>query len=322
MDYEALMKSAITPADGDTAAVERLLSIEQADVPRFWEPDSGAEVVTVPVDGAEIRVFHMKPGRPVARRPILFAPGWGTTPPGWYDLTRALHGRAELYFLETREKASARILDRRTDMGVSQSSRDIARAIDFLGLSGRDFVLMGACWAGAQVLQGLIDRSLSAPTVLVGDPMHTLWFSKWLLRWVAPLLPTATLSLLRPFFVKGMLGDMKEPVQKARAYDFVYSADLWKWKKSAEAARDFELHGALGGVRDEVFVFNGTADKVHDPTHYPRIASELPRGRFLYTPTIESRRELLFGAVALEFAKVAASDGLPRSLARFERRIR
>jgi hypothetical protein len=115
---------------------------------------------------------------------------------------------------------------------------------------------------------------------------------------------------------------MKEPVQKARAYDFVYSADFWKWKKSAEAARDFELHGALGGVRDEVFVYNGTADKVHDPVHYPRIAAELPRGRFLFAPTVESRRELIMGAVTLEFAKVSGADGVPPSLAGYERRVR
>ncbi|MCX7031205.1 MAG: alpha/beta hydrolase [Spirochaetes bacterium] len=322
MDNEALFSAAITPSDGDRAAVEQILSAEQPDAPRFWEPGGGGEAITVPVDGAEIRVYHAKPARPVARRPILFVPGWGTNPQGWFDLTKAVHGRAELYYLETREKASSRILDRRTDMGMSQSARDIGDAIGFLGLSARDFLLLGACWGAAQVLQGLVDRSISAPTVLVGDPMHTLWFSKWLLRWVSPVFPTAALKLVRPLFVKAMIGDMKEPVQKTRAYDFVYSADFWKWQKSAEAAKDFELYGALGGVRDEVFVFNGTSDKVHDPVHYPRLAGELPRGRFLHVPTVESRRELLFGAVALEFAKVSAADGVPPSLARFEKKVR
>ena len=76
----------------------------------------------------------------------------------------------------------------------------------------------------------------------------------------------------------------------------MYGADFWKWKKSAEAARDFELYGTLAAVRGEVFVLNGTADKVHDPADYPRMAAEMPRGRFLFTPTVESRRELLLGA--------------------------
>jgi pimeloyl-ACP methyl ester carboxylesterase len=324
MGNEARFAAAITPRDGDREAVERLLSIEQPDAPRFWEPDGGArvgtEVLTVPVDGAEIRVYRVTPARPIARRPIVFVPGWGTNPPGWFDFYKAVHGRAELYYLETREKATSRILDRHTDMSVSQAARDISGALDTLGLTRRDFVLAGACWGGAQVLKGMLDGHLRAPTVVLQDPMHRLWFSRWVLRWVSPLVPLPLLHVLRPIIVKSMLGDMKEPVQKARAYAFVYGADFWKWKKSAEAAKDFELYGALGGIRDEVFVLNGTADKVHDPVHYPRMAAELPRGRFLFAPTVESRRELLLGAVALEFAKVSAVDGVPPSLAGFERR--
>jgi pimeloyl-ACP methyl ester carboxylesterase len=321
-DNEELFGAAITPREGDRDAVDRLLSVEQPDAPQFWEPGGGGDVITVPVDGAEIRVYHVKPDRPVARRPIVFVPGWGTNPPGWFDFYKAVHGRAELYYLETREKASSRILDRRTDMSVRQAARDISRALDTLALARRDFVLAGACWGAAQVLQGMIDGHLRAPTAVLQDPMHRLWFSRWILRWVSPLVPLPLLHVLRPILAKALLGDMQEPVQKARAYAFVYDADFWKWKRSAEAAKDFELHGALAGVRDEVFVLNGTADKVHDPVHYPGIAAELPRGRFLFMPTVESRRELLLGAAALEFAKVFAADGVPPSLAGFERRVR
>ncbi len=318
---QELCGAAIVPAPGDQAAVDRLLSVEQTDAPRFWEPGNG-EAITVPVEGAEIRVYHTRPEQPVGRRPIVFVPGWGTNPPGWFDFYKALHGRAEMYYLETREKASSRILDHRTDMGVGQAARDIGRALGALGLDGRDFVLAAACWGGAQVLKGLIDGRLAAPTILVQDPMHRLWFPRWVLRWVSPLVPLPLLHVLRPIIANALLGDMKEPTQKARAFAFVYGADFWKWKKSAEAARDFELYGTLSAVRREVFVLNGTADKVHDPADYPRMAAEMPRSRFLFTPTVESRRELLLGAVALEFAKVAASDGLPPSLARFERRVR
>lgn len=326
MDHESLLAAALVPRDGDREAVDRLLSIEQPDAPRFWEPGgaaaAGAETLAVPVDGAEIRVYRMTPPRPAARRPIVFVPGWGTNPPGWFDFYKAVHGRAELWYLETREKASSRILDRRTDMSVAQAARDISRALELLGLAGRDFVLAAACWGAAQVLKGMIDGHLHAPTVVLQDPMHRLWFPRWVLRWVSPVVPLPLLRVLRPILAGAMLGDMKEPVQKARAYAFVYDADFWKWKKSAEAARDFELHGALGGVRDEVLVLNGTADKVHDPVHYPRIAAELPHGRFLFTPTVESRRELLLGTIALELAKVPAADGPPASLARFERSVR
>jgi hypothetical protein len=69
-------------------------------------------------------------------------------------------------------------------------------------------------------------------------------------------------------------------------------------------------------------VVNGTADKVHDQRHYPRIARELPGGRFLYVPVDEAHRERMFAAVALEFARRSSADGLPASLAGFEKKVR
>lgn len=321
MSDAGLLAAALEPHPGDREAVDALLAEADPATPSLEAPGT-AEVRWIPVEGAEIRVFHATPPRPAAVRPIVFVPGWGTDPAGWQDFVKAVWGKAELYYLETREKSSSRILDRRTDMGIGRSARDVTDAIAALGLPGRDFVLAAACWGSAIVLKGMIDGHLSAPTVIVGDPMHTLWFPKWILRWVSPLIPAASLRLLRPVFVRSLLGDMREPTQKARATSFVYGADLWKWKKSAEAVRDFELYGSLAAVRDELYVLNGTADKIHDPVDYPRMCRELPRGRFLFMPADESRRELLFGAAALELARCAAASGLPSSLARFERPVR
>ena len=250
-------------------------------------------------------------------------PGYGATPEGFQDFYAALRDKAELFYIETREKSSSRITGRPADMSVSRNARDIQQALSHLGLAAsRDFVLVAPCWGASIVLHGLIERSLDAPTVLVADPMHTLWFPKWVLRYVSPLLPSPVLLALRPFIARSMLGDMQEPTQKLRAYAFVYRADVWKWKKAAEAARDFELFGRLSGIDREVFVLNGTRDKIHDQRQYPRIAREMPRGRFISMPTDERNRERLFGVAALELARVSAGDGLPPSLARFEKRVR
>lgn len=321
MSDSDLLAQALKPHPGDEQAVSLLLDAAAPATPPLEAAGTG-QVRRLLVEGAEIRVIHVVPRTPTASRPIVFVPGWGTNPAGWQDFLVAVYGKAELYYLETREKSSSHILDRRADMSVAQSARDIGRALSLLGLEGRDFVLAAACWGAAMVLKGMIDGHLHAPTVVVHDPMHTLWFPKWVLRWLAPLIPTPALAILRPIVAHALLGDMQEPRQRARAYSFVYDADFWKWKKSAEAARDFELYGTLGSVANEVFVVAGTADKVHDPVDYPRICRELPRGRFLFLPADECRRELLFGAAALEFARVRATDGLPASLTRFERTVR
>jgi len=317
-----LIESAVLASREESASAEELLAAANRIAPCFWHPGVG-EQIRVPVDGAELRVLHFPSHDPAARRPVVMIPGFGATPEGFQDFYAAVAGCAELYYLETREKPSSRIADRRLAMSVSRSARDVQQALSFLGLAGRrDFVLVAACWGAAIVLQGLIEGFLEAPTILAVDPMHALWFPKWLLRRVSPLLPAPALLALRPMIARAMLGDMQEPTQRQRAYTFAYSADPWKWKKSAEAAWDFELYGRLSRIEREVFVLNGTRDKIHDSRHYPRIAREMPRGRFVYVPADERDRERLFGVAAREFARVSAADGLPPSLACFEKRLR
>ena len=336
------LESALEDKPGLRTRVEAFLGPPPGDPPGFWEPRIG-ETLYVPVPGAEIRVIRVRPDhprvrpdhprvrpdhprvrpdRPEARRPVVLVPGWGTNPEGFREFYGPLHGKAEFYFIETREKISSRILDRKADLSVERAALDIRAALDAAGLTGRDYVLVGACWGSAQILEGLIRGILDAPTVLLADPMHTLWFSKWFLRRLSPWIPAVAVRAIRPLLRQALVGDMKEGEQKRRTYEFIDGADVWKWKKSAQAAWDFELFGRLGAVRREVFVLNGTGDKVHDPRNYPKVAAELPGGRFLRMPVDESLRERMFGAVALEFARAGAEDGLPARLAEFERALR
>jgi pimeloyl-ACP methyl ester carboxylesterase len=302
--------------------VEARLSELERSAPELWDPAHG-EHIMVPVDDAQIRVIHLRPERPEGLRPVVFVPGWGVVPQGFQEFYAALHGKVDLYYVETREKASSRILTKNADMSVSRSARDVQAAIDALGLNdGRDFALVGSCWGSAVILQGLIEAVIRAPTVVVVDPMHRLWFPDWVLRYVSPLLPVFVTRLIKPVLRRALLGDMKEKFQKQRIDLFIDQADVWKWKRSADAALNFELFGRLGAISREIFVFNGTTDKVHDQKDYPRIARELPKGRFVYMETGERERERLMSIACLEFSRVRAADGLPPALAPFEKPIR
>jgi len=248
-------------------------------------------------------------------------PGFGVVPEGFQEFYRAVHGRADFFYVETREKASSR-LSHHADMSIHRMARDLAEVLPAIGLGdGADFVLTAVCWGATIALEGLMAGNLHVPTLMACDPMHALYFPRWFLRWVSPVLPLPVVRAMRPLVFAAMLGDMREPVQKQRARDFVYSADVAKWKRAAEAARDVELCGRLHAVAEEVFVLNGTADKVHDPALYPLLAAEMPRGRFLFMETQEHLRERLFGTAALAFSRVRAGDGLPAALTPFERAL-
>ncbi|MBY8999375.1 MAG: alpha/beta hydrolase [Candidatus Heimdallarchaeota archaeon] len=300
--------------------VHEMLTATERKAPNFWEIDT-TESLYVPVDDGEIRVYHFKPNNPISKRPLVFIPGWGGTEIGFMDFYEVIHDKIECYYIETREKRSSRLDRKRAKMDMSQKAKDIQNVINHLELSKRDFVLYGTCWGGAIILQGLIDGTIEAPTIITNDPMHTLWFPKWFLRFVSPILPIFVVELIRSIIKRVQLRGMKEEVQRSRAETFADNAEIWKWKRAADSVKDFELFGKVSTITKEVFVTNGTKDKIHNQTDYPQIAAELPNGRFIYLKTDESRRERLMGLVTLEFSKITKKDGIPTSLRDFEKKI-
>ena len=296
---------------------EMLDSTVQEDAPFFWEQEY-CNSEYIPVDDGEIRVFHIKPPKIESKRPIVFVPGWGGLKEHFHDYYKVLHNRTEIYYVETREKNSSR-LDKHAKMNMSQKAKDIQDVIDFFKLSNMDFILHGTCWGSAIILQGLMDGTIEAPTILVHDPMHTLWFPKWILKYIEPILPTFVVRLLKPLLKWMQLRGMEEEVQRERAEYFIKYADIKKWKKTARAVKDFELFGNISGIKETVYVSNGTTDKVHDQLDYPKIAAELPNGRFIYMETDESKREKLMALIAYEFSKIAKEEQIPQSLLEFRK---
>ena len=171
--------------------------------------------------------------------------------------------------------------------------------------------------AALECTKGVIE----APTIITNDPMHTLWFPKWFLRFVSPILPVFVVELIRSIVKRIQLRGMKEGVQKRRAETFADNAEIWKWKRAADAVKNFELFDKVSSIIKEVIVTNGTEDKIHNQADYPKIAAELPNGRFIYMKTDESRRERLMGLVALEFSKITKIDDIPHSLRDFEKKL-
>ena len=111
----------------------------------------------------------------------------------------------------------------------------------------------------------------------------------------------------------------KEEAQRQRAEAFIKHADIKKWRKTAIAVKDFELFGNVAGIKETVVVTNGTTDKVHNQIDYPKIAKELPNGRFIYMETDESQREKLVGLMGYEFSKISKEEVIPQTLLQFEK---
>ncbi|HUU77440.1 MAG TPA: hypothetical protein VMX55_03790 [candidate division Zixibacteria bacterium] len=309
----------LTVTEKQQKKIDELIDSTQKNIPKYWD-EKITEEIFIPIADGEIRVFHVKPENIENKRKILFIPGWGVTHTGFYDLYETLQDSFEFYYLETREKGSSRLNIRIADMSVDQNAKDVQKVIDYLELSGTDFILTGPCWGATIILKGLLNKSLDAPTILCFDPMHKLWFSKFLVN-LSPLIPAFFVNWLKPIFKFVLFGNMKEKNQKKRSEEFVDNADVRKWKKAAYAARNLHLYDLVKDIQREILVFNSTTDKVHEQTEYPKLAMEMPKGRFFFLNTEESKRERIMSAVIKEFAKTDMKTNIPPILEEFEKSL-
>lgn len=301
--------------------VEQLIQSVKQPINDFWSKID-CKVSFIPVDNGEIRLIHHKPENPIGIRPILFIAGWGTSPEVFLDFYEVFYNRVEFYFLETREKNSSRLMKKRAKITMTQNAKDIKKALDYLNLDqSSDFILMGSCWGGSIILHGLILREFTAPTIITFDPMHKMWFSRFLLRFIFPFLPIFIIIWIKNLVKYFSMRKRKDEIQALRVKHLLENCDIRKWKNAAIPAKDFYLFGRLSKIEEEVFIFAGTEDNIHDKRYYPPMTKEMPKGRFFYMGTDESNREYLMALIPLEFSKIKSSDGVPKSLADFEKKI-
>ncbi|MCF2143792.1 MAG: alpha/beta hydrolase [Candidatus Heimdallarchaeota archaeon] len=294
-----------------------VLSFRQ-DAPTFYA-EGVCNVFYVPVEGGQLRVFHHKPKKVKAKRPIVFVPGFGTTPWSWQEFHRAHHGLAEYFYIETRDKKSSIIKrNRKTDMTIERLAKDVAEVIDYLGLRDKDFVLIATCLSGGALLTGLIKKTLKAPTVVVFDPFTKWTQNRFVVKFIMPILPPIFLTVFKKIIGMLIIANMKNKAQKERNMDTIESAVAWKWRKFSMQNVNFDITNEFQTIEQVVYVFHGPKDKYHPEGTFEHVAKAIPNAHFFLMKTSDALRELLVGVIATEFAFITKEDGIPTSLREFE----
>ncbi|MBN1330362.1 MAG: alpha/beta hydrolase [Candidatus Heimdallarchaeota archaeon] len=311
------MKKDITLSQEQIKKISLFIEENNREVPLFYEGDV-CEVIYVPVDGAELRVFHHKPKNPITQRPILFVSGFGTSPWSWRHFNTVMYEKGEYYFLETREKSSSKLLTKRrkAKMSIDQNAKDLARVISYLGLDKKDFLLFGTSYCGAIILVGLANKYFTAPTIAIHDPLESWKVQRRMLLFFF-YVPPFVLSAIKMPFARLILLGLKNKAAKKRYLDFVRNATVWKWIRSGWHNFSFKIDKYLPLVNEEVLILHGTKDRYHNDEVFEDIALNLTNGRYFYMDSPNEFRELIVGIFALEIAKIGSGDAIPPSLNEF-----
>jgi pimeloyl-ACP methyl ester carboxylesterase len=308
--------------DKQKKTIKELLDKGRRNVPTFLD-EGACEILYVPIDDGELRVFHHKPQKQTTKRPIVFIPGYVAAPSTWTDFHIPHQGFGEYYYLETREKRSSKIKrTRETSMTISQTAYDLGVALENLGLKKKDYVLASSSYGGAVILDGLINKYFDPPTTFVHDPIVKWIWEKSINNILLRIFPMSLLNTIRIPIAYIFTAGMKNKDNRRRMIEFARGLEPWKFKKCTLQNNKFNIFDDLKKIENEVFINTGPLDRYHPRLSYYNYAKEIPKGRFLFMNTADKNRQLLAGVIGTEFAKVNKEEGLPEILKQFEIEIK
>ncbi|MCE7743148.1 MAG: alpha/beta hydrolase [Candidatus Heimdallarchaeota archaeon] len=302
--------------------INKMLRDARRDVPTFMD-EGAAEILYVPVDDGELKVYHHIPERSETKRPIVFVPGFVANPKTWIDFHLPHHDIGEYYYIETREKMSSRIKkSRQTLMTIKHTAYDLGLVLKELGLTDKDYLLVGSSYGGSVVLEGLIHEYFSPPTTLVHDPIVKWVWEKSINNVLLRIVPKFILSVMRIFIAHIFTFGMKNKDQKERMIEFARGIEPWKFKRACLQNNKFNNFEDLKEIKEEVFLTTGPLDRYHPRIAYYNYAKEIPKGRFIFMDTPNNDRQLLAGIIGTEFAKQSKDEEIPDKIKQFEIKLK
>ncbi len=139
-----------------------------------------------------LRVVSFEPVRPAGNMPLVLVAGLSTMMDSFHGVLRELTRDFTLHYIETREKPSSR-LSGKVRFTIGEIGKDVAAAVQMLGLSEESYVLMGYSLGAAAIADGYRNLASKPFCMLFVEPTPALHFPGWslaMIRWFGvPLYP-------------------------------------------------------------------------------------------------------------------------------------
>ena len=250
---------------------------------QYTDPDVRVEedhVVTS--DGVTLRMIDFVPPCDTPERPmVVFVAGWISLIDGWKDVLRRLTPRYRTLYVETREKASARLprSAARVDFSMPRMSRDIDEILEKKAMPGKAFCLAGSSLGATVILDYLSGARRQPETAILIAPICELIYPFWLpllLKPVPPSLYTAIKPLLKWYLRNVRVDKDKEPEQVKKYEGTLDAAEPGRLKANAFAIKDYSLWGKLSGITSPVLIVGAKSDTLHGLDIISRMTRLIP----------------------------------------------
>lgn len=241
-------------------------------------------------DDVELRVFRWIPRERNDEAPLVFVAGWVSAVEGWADMIAEAARDRDLYYIESREKQSAKIAATRlgpSDFCVRRLADDLVTVCDEIGLGDGRTAIVGSSLGATAIIEAPKRGRLNASAAFVIGPNAHFVFPWW--AKVLPELPAFTYHFskwIALFYLKYFRVDSKrEPQQIDRYIRTLRTADPLRMKLSAQAVQGYEIWSGLDSIEIPVAVACSPTDGLHREEDVKRIVDEIPKCELVSCPT-------------------------------------
>jgi pimeloyl-ACP methyl ester carboxylesterase len=241
-------------------------------------------------EGVSLRLYEWRPESDDGADPIFFVAGWISLVTGWVPLLEKLVRTRPVYYLETREKESAKIspkLMRPASFLVPRLAKDLIEVSNQLRLDRDRTVLFGSSMGSNAILEALKGDRLKAKAAFVVGPnaeFHFPWWGRPLVH-----LPPFVYSAAKPFVLWYLrtfrVNTREDPEQMARYVRTVRAADPERIMLSAQAVIDYDAMPGLDTISSPVAVAYAANDTLHGEEEVQRIVDAMPQGVAVKCPS-------------------------------------
>lgn len=254
----------------------------------YWKPHFAdgvrlsLEYVTL-FDQTKLLLVKSEPPEPRNTRPIFFIPGWFSLVSGWSKVIREVSLHTQVFYFESREKASSILPHHDISMAIPQMADDLNEIFEYIGQL-QELVVVASSMGGTMLFE-YFSRFNKTPyrTILIG-PNPEFKYPK-LLALVLLNLPVRIINwgkkITRWYVVNYRLDPENEPEQVRKYEEVLDNAQPWKVKYSARQCLPYKAWELLAEIKAPIILIGASKDKLHAAETTHRVAELIKTAEYV-----------------------------------------
>jgi len=237
-----------------------------------------------------LNVLHWQPKIPAPKEPVIFVPGWISHVSGWKELLREMTMTRVVYYIETREKISARIQKEkitRVDFSLFRVAKDLITICKKLPVSTSSSVFIGSSFGATALLEAFKKKGLHGKCAFLIGPNSNFSANPFMQKLL--FLPSTSYFLLKYFviwyFRTFRVDTRNEPEQMRRYETTLKNAHPHRIKLSVKEAMNYQVWPDLGSVTLPTALACAPTDRLHSENRIRKMAKILPNAQIITCPS-------------------------------------